>query len=124
MKPEGAPVCGVAAEGQTVVGPVFVLEAGVCYTFLGQSLPPIGTMEMTLLGDASGVVAGLLPPNMQGMANMAQTPLLVSTTPGERVNMGEKRNCYQGPPGAPVRLVLKARQGSGPMAAQVYKKKI
>jgi hypothetical protein len=123
-KPEGVPLCGVAAEGQTVVGPVFILEPGVCYTFLGQSLPPVGQMEMTLLGDASGMIGGLLPPNMAGMASMAQTPLLVSTTPGERVSMGERRSCYQGPPGAPVRLVLKARAGSGPMAAQVFKKKI
>jgi hypothetical protein len=124
MKPEGAPLCGIAVEGQTVVGQIFVLEPGACYTFIGQSLPPVGQMEMTLVGDASGMAAGLLPPNMAGMANMMQAPLLVSTTPGERVSMGERRSCYQGLPGAPVKLVLKARAGSGPLAAQVYKKKL
>src|ERR1700722_1232216 len=37
MKPEGTPICGVVAPGQTVVGPIFMLEPGYCYTFLGQS---------------------------------------------------------------------------------------
>ena len=125
MKPDGEPVCGVVnAPGDTATGPLFLLEPGYCYTFLGQSLPPVGEMEMLLLLDATGAVGALLPPSMSGMANMAQTPLLVSTTPGERVNMGEKRSCYQAPglPGT-VKLVLKARAGSGPMAAQAFRKK-
>lgn len=121
MKPEGAPVCGVVAEGQTFVSQPFMLEQGYCYTFLGQSLPPVGQMDMVLQGDASGLIAPIMPQ----MAGAAQAPLLVSTTPGERVNMGEKQNCYQWvlPVPAPVRLILKPRAGSGPVAAQVYRKK-
>jgi hypothetical protein len=121
MKPEGMPVCGVVGEGQTVTGPIFTMEQGYCYTVLGQSLPPVGQMEMVLVGDASALVAPLMPQ----MANAAQAPLLQSTVPGERISMGEKQNCYKWafPVPATVKLVLKARAGSGPIAAQVFKKK-
>lgn len=127
MKPEGTPICGVAGPGQTVVGPIFMLEPGYCYTVLGQSLPPVSDMEMLLQLDATQAVGSLLPPNMGNMANMAQAPLLVSTTPGERVNMGAGRgSCYQPVMPSPVKLVLKARAGAGPgpIAAQVFRKKM
>jgi hypothetical protein len=125
MKPEGPPLCGVVgAPGATVTGPLFVLEPGYCYTFLGQSLPPVGEMEMSLQLDATALAGSLLPPAMGNYANMAQTALLVSTTPGERVNMGEKQLCYQPPPlPGTVKLVLRARTGAGPIAAQMYRKK-
>jgi hypothetical protein len=123
MKPEGTPICGVAGPGQTVVGPMFMLEPGYCYTFLGQSLPPVVDMEMSLLLDASGAVGSILPPNMGNYANMAQAPLLVSTTPGERISMAEKKSCYQAAVPGPVKLLLKARSGGGPVAAQVFRKK-
>jgi hypothetical protein len=64
---------------------------------------------------------------MSGMAGMAQGALLVTTAPGERVSMGQKPTYYQwGFPLVPatVKLVLRARAGSGPVAAQVYKKKL
>ena len=127
MKPDGAPLCGVVAEGQTVVSPTFVLEPGACYTFLGQSLPPVGQMEMLLQFDATTAAGPFLPPNMMPMASMAQSPLLVTTVPGERVSMGEKQACYRwGFPLVPatVKLILRARAGSGPIAAQVFKKKL
>ena len=76
-------MCGVVAEGQTLTGPMFTIEQGYCYTFIGQSLPPVGQMEMVLQADASALVAPLMPT----MANAAQAPLLVSTTPGERVSI-------------------------------------
>jgi hypothetical protein len=126
MKPEGAPVCGVVtAGGAPVVGPMFVLEPGYCYTFLGQSLPPVGDMEMSLQYDATAMAGSLLPPNLSGMANMAQGTVLVSTTPGERVSMAEKQGCFQWGFLVPatVKLVLKARTGGGPVAAQVFRKK-
>jgi hypothetical protein len=123
MKPEGTPICGVAAAGQAVVGPIFMLEPGYCYTFLGQSLPQVVDMEMSLQLDASGAIGALLPPNMGSYAGMAQAPLLVSTTPGERVGMADKRNCYQAAVPGPVKLILKARNGAGPVAAQVFRKK-
>jgi hypothetical protein len=59
------------------------------------------------------------------MANMAQGTVLVSTTPGERVSMAEKQGCFQWGFLVPatVKLVLKARTGGGPVAAQVFRKK-
>jgi hypothetical protein len=125
MKPEGAPICGAVGQGQTVTSPLFILEPGYCYTFLGQSLPPVGDMEMSLQYDATAAAGSLLPPSMAGMAGMAQAPLLVSTTPGERVSMGERQSCYQWAFLVPatVKLVLRARTGSGPLAAQVFRKK-
>lgn len=123
MKPQGTPICGVVGPGQAVVGPIFMLEPGYCYTFLGQSLPPVVDMEMALQLDASGALGAILPPNMGSYAGMAQAPLLVSTTPGERISMADKRGCYQAAMPGPVKLVLKARNGSGPVAAQVFRKK-
>jgi hypothetical protein len=124
MKPEGAPVCGVVGQGQTVTSLPFILEPGYCYAFLGQSLPQVGDMEMALQYDTTAVGA-LLPPSMAGMAGMAQGPLLVSTTPGERVSMPNRQDCYQWAFLVPatVKLVLKARTGSGPLAAQIFRKK-
>jgi hypothetical protein len=123
MKPEGPPVCGVVGQGQTVTGPMFILEPGYCYTFLGQSLPPVAEMEMLIQFDATAAAGSLLPPTMAGMA---QGPVLVSTTPGERVNMAPQRGCYQWgfPLPATVKLVLHARTGSGPVAAQAFRKRV
>jgi hypothetical protein len=123
MKPEGMPLCGVVGPGQVVTGPVFMLEPGYCYTFLGQSLPPVGDMEMVLQFDATAAVGSLLGPSMGGVANMAQAPLLVTQTPGERVSMAAFRSCYQAPMPGPVKLLLRARTGGGPVAAQVFRKK-
>jgi hypothetical protein len=80
-------------------------------------------MALSLLLDASGAVGSLLPPNMGSYANMAQAPLLVSTTPGERISMADRRSCYQAAVPGPVKLLLRARNGAGPVAAQVFRKK-
>ena len=122
MKADGIPICGVAAEGQSVVSPVFAIEQGYCYTFLGQSLPPVVQMDLQL---DSAVPEGMaLPP---GLGGMLERPLLVSVTPGERVTMGEKRQCFTWPffplPGT-AKLLVRARLGSGPVAAQIFKKKL
>lgn len=120
MKPEGVPLCGRVAEGQTLTGPLFTLEAGYCYTILGQSLPPAVQMEVMLVADAGGLVGQFAP----GMANAAQMALAVTQTPGERVAV-PGQGCYQPPiMPAPVKLVLRARAGSGPIAAQLYRKKV
>lgn len=122
MKPEGAPVCGIAVEGQVVTGPVIPIEQGYCYSFLGQSLPPVIQMEMQL--DSALPPGMTLPPGFNGLL---ERPLYVSTTPGERVSMAEKRTCFTWPypplPGT-ARLILRARSGSGPMAGQVFRKRM
>jgi hypothetical protein len=120
MKPEGFPICARVAEGQTFTGPLFNLEAGYCYTILGQALPPASQMEVLLVADAGGLVGQFAP----GMANAAQMALAVTPAPGDRVAV-PGQGCYQAPiMPAPVKLVLKARAGSGPIAAQIYKKKV
>src|SRR5262249_44415946 len=109
--------------GQTMSGPVFVLEPGYCYTFLGQSLPPVVDMEMALQLDATGAAGAFLPPTMTGLANMAQTTLLVSTVPGERTGMSQGKSCYMGGlPGA-GRVVLRGGKGGGPGAGRGFRKK-
>ena len=120
MKPDGAPLCGVVAEGQPVTGPMFMLEQGYCYTFLSQSLPPVTEVDSSLEIDLSGGMA--LAPNL---AAMAQRPLLVDTETGEKGAMASKGNCYVWPWPIPaqVKLIVKSKAGAGPVAAQVYKKK-
>jgi hypothetical protein len=120
MQPEGAPICGIVPEGQTVQSPTFLLQQGFCYTFLGQSLPPVTEVDMELILDLSGG-AQLSP----GLAAMAQRPLLVDTETGEKAAMGAKQNCYvwPWPIAGQAKLVVKSRAGAGPVAAQAYKKK-
>jgi hypothetical protein len=104
------------------MGPSFVLERGYCYTFLGQSLPPVEEMEMRLEADPAALEPAL--------AAFGGQPLLSSTTRGERVTLSEGKNCYEGklPLVTPVRLVLRnvrsAREAPGPLAAQVLKRKL
>lgn len=119
MQPEGSLVCGVAGEGQPVTGPTVTLQQGYCYSFLGQSLPPVTEVDMQLELDVAGAQ---LPP---AIATMAQRPLLVDTETGEKAAMATKQNCYAWPwpiPGQ-VKLIVKSRSGAGPVAAQIYKKR-
>jgi hypothetical protein len=121
MQPEGAPVCGVVPEGQTVMSTSMVLQPGHCYTILANGLPNVSVVDIQLVADPSA--AGLPP----ALAAMAGNPLLaVSTDAGVQTSIGgSKQGCYQWPwpvPG-PVKIVLKARNGSGPIAAQAYSKK-
>ena len=121
MQPEGAPVCGVVPEGQTVMSTSMVLQPGHCYTILANGLPNVSVVDIQLVADPSAVG---LPP---ALAAMAGNPLLaVSTDAGVQTSIGgSKQGCYQWPwpvPG-PVKIVLKARNGSGPIAAQAYSKK-
>ncbi len=120
MKPEGMVTCGVVAEGQTVVSQPFVLEQGYCYTFLGQSLPPVSSMEIEVQADPPS--GGMIPPMV---GQMMQQKLLVTTEPGERISIAAKKDCYQWALPIPMnaKMILKARAGSGPVSAQVFKKK-
>ena len=120
MKPDGAPLCGVLPENQPLNGPMFLLEQGYCYTFLAQSLPPVTEVDMSVEIDLAGGVA-VAP----ALAAMAQRPLLVDTETGEKGAIAAKGNCYVWPwpiPGQ-VKLIVKSKAGTGPVAAQVYKKK-
>lgn len=118
MQPEGAAVCHVVPEGQTASSEVFVLQQGYCYTILGASLPGVTELDMQLDLDLTGGAPAL--------ANLGLKPLLLTDTEaGPNAAMGAKQQCYKWAfpiPGA-VRVTLKPRAGSGPVAAQVFKKK-
>jgi len=118
MQPEGQATCGVVPEGQSVTSAPFMLMQGYCYTFLGQSLPPVTEVDIQLVPDVS---AGLPP----ALATMANQPLLVDTETGDKAAMGAKQACYQWPWPFPLqgKLIVTARAGSGPVAAQVFRKK-
>lgn len=118
MKPEGGAICAVAPEGQPYVGPTFLLQAGHCYTVVGQSLPGVTQLDMQLELDMSA--------GGPAIAALGIKPVLaVSTDTGTQAAIGAKTACVQWafPLPAPVHVVLKARNGSGPVAAQVYAKK-
>ena len=118
MKAAGGAICAITPEGQTYTGPTFLLEAGHCYTVVGQSLPGVTQLDLQLEIDAS--VAG------PAVAALGIKPVIaVSTDSGPQAAIGAKNACVQWafPLPVPVRVLLKARTGSGPVAAQVYAKK-
>jgi hypothetical protein len=121
MQPEGAPTCMFVPEGQTASSQVFMLQQGYCYTVLGSSLPPVSDIEMVLEVDLAG--GATLPPALAAL-NINQK-LLTDTDAGPTGSMGAKQSCYKWPWPIPaaVRVTLTSRGGSGPIAAQVYKKK-
>jgi hypothetical protein len=119
MQPEGAAACNVVPEGQSASSQVFVLQQGYCYTVLGASLPGVTELDMNLELDLAGGGGGAL-------AALNIKPLLMTDAEtGPNGAMGAKQNCYQWAfpiPGA-ARITLKPRAGSGPVAAQLFKKK-
>lgn len=116
MQPEGAAICNVVPEGQEASSQVIMLQQGYCYTVLGASLPGVTELDMQLeldLAAGTQIAVGLKP------------LLMTDTEAGPNGAIGPKQGCYQWQfplPGA-ARVKLKSRTGSGPVAAQVYKKK-
>jgi hypothetical protein len=122
MEPEGAALCGKAGPGGAVASSSFLLEPGYCYTFLGQSLPPIEEMDMRI---------ETAPTTQAPNRARAETQVLLSAaTRGERINIADGRGCYATTMALsePVRLVLhnvrSTRDAAGPLAAQVLKQKL
>jgi hypothetical protein len=116
MQPEGSAVCKVVPEGMAAQSEIIMLQQGYCYTVLGASLPGVTELDMQLnidLAAGTQLQVGLQP------------LLMTDTETGPNGAMGAKQSCYQWafPLPAAARVTLKARGGSGPMAAQVYKKK-
>ncbi len=120
MQAEGGPVCGVVPEGQTLSSPTFTLQQGFCYTFLAQGLPLVSEVDMQLEMDLTG---GAVPP---ALAAFNLKPVLaVDMDTGPQASVSAKQSCYAWafPVPAAAKLVIRARTGTGPVAAQVYKKK-
>lgn len=119
MELEGGVVCGVAQEGGVVQSTTYVLQPGYCYTVLGNGLPNVSELDLMFQID---LTAAGVPP---ALAALAAAPLAVDSDTGAMAAIGAKQNCYKWAwpiPGA-VKLTLKSRTGSGPVGAQVYKKK-
>ena len=121
MQAEGSPVCGVAPEGQTVSGQTFMLQPGYCYTVLAQALPTVTEVDVQLEMDLAG--GGAMPP---ALAALNLKPMLaVDPDTGPTGAIGAKQSCYKWPFPIPaaVKIVVKARTGTGPVAAQAYSRK-
>jgi hypothetical protein len=121
MQPEGGPLCSVVPEGQTVSGPTFMIQPGSCYTFLAQALPTVTEVDLQLELDLAG--GGQVPP---ALAALSIKPVLaVDSDTGPTAAIGAKQSCYAWPFPIPAtaKLVVKARTGSGPVAAQAYSRK-
>lgn len=119
MQPEGGPICNVVPEGQAASGQIFTIQQGYCYTILGASLPPVTELDMALEMDPTSGAA--VPPALAAIKPL----LMTDTETGPNGSIGPKAACYKWvlPIPAAVRVTLKARAGSGPAAAQVFKKK-
>lgn len=118
MQDEGSAVCGTVPEGQTVSSQTFYVQQGFCYTFLAQALPTVTEVDVSLELDVAATGPAFAAFNLKPQ-------LLVDNETGPQASMGAKQACYQWllPAQAPVKLVVKARTGSGPVSAQAYKKK-
>lgn len=116
MTTEGGVVCGNVPEGGRVSGPSFFLQQGKCYTVVANGLPNVTEIDVALMID--GAAVGLPP----AIVAMAATPLAVDSETGAMGTIGPKANCYKWalPIPAPVKVVVTARNGSGPIGAQVY----
>jgi hypothetical protein len=119
MQPEGAATCNVVPEGQSASSQLFTIQQGFCYTILGASLPPVSELDMQLEMDPTSGAA--VPPALAAIKPL----LMTDTETGTNAAIGAKQNCYKWvlPIPAAVRVTLKSRTGSGPVAAQVFKKK-
>jgi hypothetical protein len=118
MELEGGPVCGSATEGGTVTGNSFFLQPGMCYVVLANGLPNVSEVDVQIVMDPTAIG---IPP---ALAALASAPLAVDSDTGAMAGIGVK-GCYKWPwpvPGA-VKVVVKSRTGSGPVGAQVYRKK-
>jgi hypothetical protein len=120
MELEGGVVCGtIGTEGGTVDGPTFFMQPGMCYTVLANGLPNVTEVDVQIVGDAAA--AGVPP----ALAQLLSAPLAVDSDTGAMAAIGAKNNCYKWawPIPAAAKLVVKARTGTGPVGAQVYRKK-
>jgi hypothetical protein len=110
MKEDGDPVGGMLQEGGELTKELMLMP-GKCYTILGQGLPPIGELDMTL---------SLKAP----LPNLPPGVLAADKTTGPAASIGAGKNCYKYPfpLAAQVVLSVKATKGSGAAGAQVYSK--
>ncbi len=116
MKAEGAFVCMVVPEGGSATTP-FMLQPGRCYTFIGQSFPNVGELDVAVKPNLGTVAVPLL-------AAVANAPLFVDSDVGPAATVGKGSQCVKNPSPIPFSVLLeaKARTGAGPIAVQIYSK--
>jgi hypothetical protein len=121
MQPEGPAACSVVAEGQAASSETFLLQPGRCYTVLAQGMPNVTEVDVQLESDLTG--GGAVNPALASI--LRGPPLLIGTQTGVQDAAGVKQACYQWAFPFPLaaKVVVRARSGSGPVAAQAYSKK-
>lgn len=118
MKPEGVFRCEIVNEGETIEIPITV-QPGQCYSALAGSFPNITEVDIKVVFN----VAENLPPVFQAFKDQA---VAEDAETGPTAAVGRSNNCIKHnfaiPLPAPMKVVVTARNGSGPMAVQVYRK--
>jgi hypothetical protein len=109
-KPLGTAVAGNFQQGQSLETTV-QMTPNKCYTVVGQGLPPITDLDIQLVPTAA--IPGL-PAAVMASDNTQGAEAIVAGSP----------NCFKWvlPLGAPVKMIVTAKAGSGMAAAQVYEK--
>jgi hypothetical protein len=109
-KPLGTAVAGNFQQGQSLETTV-QMSPGKCYTVVGVGLPPITDLDIQLVPTAA--IPGL-PAAVIAADNSQSAQAIVAGAP----------NCFKWalPLGAPVKMIVTAKAGSGMAAAQVYEK--
>ncbi len=109
-KPLGTAVAGNFQQGQSLEQTV-QMSPGKCYTVVGVGMPPITDLDIQLVPTLA--LPGL-PAAVIAADNSASAQAIVAGAP----------NCYKWalPMGAPVKMIVTAKAGSGVAAAQVYEK--
>ncbi len=107
-RPEGQPVSGFISQGQPSTTPVQIAP-GKCYTAIAVASPPIGDLMVELVAT---------PPAPFPPATLSQA------AGGTQVVMAGQPNCFRALSPVAINGVLRvtARQGSGPVLAQLYAK--
>ncbi|HVJ14584.1 MAG TPA: hypothetical protein VM686_04050 [Polyangiaceae bacterium] len=109
-KPLGSAVAGNFQQGQSLETTV-QMSPGKCYTVVGVALPPMTDLDIQLVPTLA-------------MPGLPAAILAADNTQGAQAIVAGKPNCYKWalPMGAPVKMIVTAKTGSGMAAAQVYEK--
>lgn len=117
MKPEGVFHCEMVAEGGTIEVPITV-QQGQCYSALAGSFPNITEVDMKVVFNVDN-----LPPIIQAFKDQV---IAEDAETGPTAAVGRSNNCikhaFPFPIPAPMKVIVTARSGAGPMAVQIYRK--
>jgi len=120
MDTEGGLVCENVQEGGTITTSDFTMYPGYCYTVLGAGLPSVQDVDIQVSLDPAG--AGFPP----ALAAFVTVPLMVDNIANAMTAANPGKDCYKYALPVPgvAKLTVKAKLGSGAIAAQIYKKKV